>query len=179
MERARHLPTLRSPRPGRDDPRDAVGEIVLHLRAWLSRWRLDRELAAGGDPHEPLLGVRARKLTHPRRREAIASRLEWAIAEAESRPGRSLSAAIPVRREAVREARPLMLSLALELREPGPLSPQGIARAEMLVTDGGSSLYWDGRSLYRDDSPGDLPTDLRSAIAALHMGRTLEDDSHV
>ena len=59
VERARHLPTLRSPRLGRYDPRDAVGEIVLHLRAWLSRWRLDRKLAAGADPHEPLLGVRA------------------------------------------------------------------------------------------------------------------------
>ena len=46
----------------------------------------------------------------------------------------------------------------------------------MLVTDGGSSLYWDGSSLYRDDSPGDLSADLRSAIAALHMGRKLEDN---
>ena len=134
MERARHLPTLRSPRPGHDDPRDAVGEIVLHFRAWLSRWRLDRELAAGGDPHEPLLGVRARKLTHPRRREALASRLEWAIAEAESRPERSLSAAIPVRREAVREARPLMLSLALELREPFTLEKPGAAVADRPAT---------------------------------------------
>jgi hypothetical protein len=48
----------------------------------------------------------------------------------------------------------------------------------MLVADGGSSLYWDGSSLYRDDRPGDLPADLRSAIAALHMGRKLEDNDY-
>jgi hypothetical protein len=166
----------RPPRPRRDRRRDRVGGAVLQLRAWLSRWRLDRELADGGDPHEPLLCARATKLTHPRVREAIASRLERAIAEAECAPRRRLSAAIPVRREAVREARPLMLSLAVALREPGPLSPQGIARAEILVSDGGSSLYWDGSSLYRDDRPGDLPADLRSATAALHMGRKLEDN---
>jgi hypothetical protein len=71
-----------------------------------------------------------------------------------------------------------MLSLALALREPGPLSPQGIARAELLVTDGGSSLYWDGSTLYRDDSPRDLPTDLRSAIAALHLGPKLEGNGY-
>jgi hypothetical protein len=111
-------------------------------------------------------------------REAIASRLERAIAEAECGPRPTLSAAIPVRREAVREARPLMLSLAVALREPGPLSPQGIARAEILVRDGGSSLYWDGSSLYRDDRPADLPADLRSATAALHMGRKLEDNGY-
>jgi hypothetical protein len=78
-----------------------------------------------------------------------------------------------VRREAVREGRPLILSLAIALREPDELSPQGIARAEILVADGGSSLYWDGSALYGDDSPGDLPTDLRSAIAALHLGPRL------
>jgi hypothetical protein len=149
-------------------------KLVLSLLAWLKRWRLDRELAAGSDLYEPLLRARAKKLTHARVREAIASRLERAIAAAEGGPRRRLSAAIPVRREAVREARPLMLSLALALREPGPLSPQGIARAELLVTDGGSSLYWDGSTLYRDDSPRDLPTDLRSAIAALHLGPKLE-----
>jgi hypothetical protein len=143
----------------------------------LSRWRLDRELAGGGDPHEPLLRARATKLAHSRVREAIASRLESAIAEAESGPRHTLSAAIPVRREAVREARPLILSLAIALREPGTPSPEGVARAEMLVSDGGSSLYWDGSSLYRDDSSRDLPTDLRSAIAALHMGRKLEDSN--
>jgi hypothetical protein len=155
-----------------------VAGAVLRLRARLSRWRLDRELAGGGDPHEPLLRARATKLTHPRVREAIASRLERAIAEAECGPRRRLSAAIPVRREAVREARPLILSLAIALREPGALSPQGIARAELLVSDGASSLYWDGSSLYRDDRPRDLPADLRSAIAALHMGRKLEDNGY-
>lgn len=125
----------RPPRPGRDRRRDRVAGAVLHLR-WLSRWRLDRDLADGGDPHEPLLRVRATKLTSPRVREAIASRLERAIAEAECAPRRRFSPAIPVRREAVREARPLILSLAIALREPGELSPQGIARAEMLVADG-------------------------------------------
>lgn len=153
-------------------------KLVLSLRAWLKRWRLDRELAAGGDPHEPLRRVRATKLTRLRTRRAIASRLESAIAAAESPPRRTLSPAIPVHRGAVREARPLILSLANALREQGRLSAQGIARAEMLVTDGGSSLYWDGSTLYGDNRPRDLPTDLRSAIAALHLGPKLEDDDY-
>jgi hypothetical protein len=118
------------------------------------------------------------KLAQFRTRQVIVSRLESAIAEAESRPRRRFSAALPVRREAVRDARPLILSLVNVLREPGPLSPQGIARAEMLVIDGGSSLYWDGSTLYSDDRPHDLATDVRSAIAALELGPKLEGNRY-
>jgi hypothetical protein len=131
------------------------------MRARLRWWQLDQELAAGADPHQPRLRMRATMLTHPRTRESIASRLESAVAEAESRPPDRLSAAIPVRRETVREARPLMLSLALALREPGRVSPQGVARAELLVKDGGSPLYW--------NEGGDLLVELRSATAALDL----------
>jgi hypothetical protein len=173
-------PTRRPARQGENLRRSRSGrKLLLTVLAWLKRRRLDRELAAGSDLHEPLLRTRATQLLDPRVREAIASRLESAIAEAERGPPPALSAAIPVRRQAVREAQPLMLSLAIALREPGPVSPQGIARAEMLVIDGGSSLYWDGSTLYRDDSLRDLPTDLRSAIAALRLGPTLDTNPYL
>ena len=61
----------------------------------------------------------------------------------------------------------MILKLSRELRE-GSVSPQGVARAVLLLTDGGGVLY-------RTGAEGDLDTALRSACAALRLGPRLED----
>jgi hypothetical protein len=165
MERAHGVPISTPPRPNHNGRRAAAG-TVLRMRAWLSRRRLDRALAAGAAPSSSLLRQRARKLTGARMRELVASSVERAVSRAEH-PNPPLSSAVPVSATAVREAKPALLSLAFALRDPDPVSPQGVARAWRLVTDGGSPLY--------DPHPNRLSEEVRAATAALHLGPMLDD----
>lgn len=136
--------------------------LLLRARVWLEHSSLDRRLARGASPAEDAtLELRADQLTHPRTREALASSLERALADADqARP--SLSAAIPVRRSAIRSARWELVALIERLRAPTPVWAQGLALVSELVADGGSPLYQEGQ---------DLRTAVLAAIEALD-GRT-------
>jgi hypothetical protein len=138
---------------------------VLSLRARLSHRRLDRELGAGAVPDTPLLQQRARTLAGARMRERVASGLEGAVAEGK-RTHWKLTAAVSIDARAVNDAEPLLLTLALTLRQPGPVSAQGVALALTLLTDGESSLYY-------GEGSGDLAREVRAATDALHRGPML------
>ena len=172
MERAHHLPMSRSPRPDRDGARRTPAGVALRIRAWLRRRRLDSQLAAGASPSTPstpIMRLRARRLIGRRMREVVAVSIEGAVSRAEH-GNPSVSAAVPVNVTAVQEARPLLLTLALALRDPDPVSPQGVARAWRLITDGGSALY-------DPEHPGRLSEEVRAATAALHLGPKVDDGS--
>jgi hypothetical protein len=111
----------------------------------MARWRagrLIRDLAAGRCPDASRLhALRARRLLQPRGRLALARSLDAAIHEAAARPSRPL-AAVSVHREHVLLARPQLEALAERLRTPDPVSVQGLAMVDQLVTDGAGPLYY-------------------------------------
>lgn len=134
---------------------------IRRLQARVLAGRLDRALAAGAPPDEyPLLAVRARKLVRRSSRRSLASALRRVADRAEH--GNILSPClVPVCRPRVCRCLNELRALAGRLEAPGPISPQAVACAQVLVTDGTGPLY----------HPGD-PEELRSA---LRLARTSAD----
>ncbi len=129
----------------------------------VASWRaaeLDRHLAAGVSPGATaLLAIRGRRLTSRRFRGRVAAGLARVVRDAEATT-RGFSAAVrPDRREVI-AARTLLANLDRRLRADEPVSPQGVALLESLLTDGSSPLY-------RPTEPGSLGSRLRAAAAAL------------
>jgi hypothetical protein len=120
---------------------------VLRLRVWLSRPRLDAELAAGADPHgTAMLERRATQLLRPRYRRSLAAALEQVIKmiDAPRHPG--VSSAVPVLRGQVAQARATVLSLAQVLRASESVHPRGVAMVWRLLSDPASPLYFSTES---------------------------------
>ena len=109
----------------------------LRLRAVWHRWRLDRELAAGLDPHtSDEHALRAEQLVDPRRRARLARSLRRAVAGAGARRGPG----VPVCRAAVLEARPALSALADDLDEMAETGATGVARVVQVLSDGAAPL---------------------------------------
>jgi hypothetical protein len=86
--------------------------------------------------------ARARQLTGSRIRGALASGFERLLVDAE-RPARQFrhTAAIRPCREQVRAAAPQIDAIILELRSNRPLDARGVARLQLLITDGSGPCY--------------------------------------
>jgi hypothetical protein len=123
--------------PRRPDPHTP---LALRARVLIRRGKLDGLLAAGADPSWDLeLGLRARQISAPSRRRALAKSIERAVWEAH-RPSRWTCTA-PLDRSAVRRATPELTALAVELTvQPAPAA-QGVALATQLLRDPDSPLY--------------------------------------
>jgi hypothetical protein len=106
------------------------------------RWRsLEWRLASGEDPiHDRLLFERAAQIGTPKARMATAEQLERAI-EAAAEPPRRFSGAVPVAREEVLRAMPVLLELIARLRDGVPAWPTGVAVVRRLLFDGAGPLY--------------------------------------
>jgi hypothetical protein len=108
------------------------------------RWAcadLDRRLAEGADSSgDPILTLRAERLLTPAARARVAAGLERVVATAQ-KPSTPFSAAVPIRRGAVRGARHELMALAGDLRHLRSVRARGVAMAERLVTDPCSPLY--------------------------------------
>jgi len=141
------------------------GRAADWFRCWSSGHTaagLDRELAAGANPNRSApLAARARLLLGTSTRLSTAAILESLIRES-PHPSPSWPIA-PVRWHAVRAATPQLTQLAERLRNMQPVSPQGIARARILLTDGTGPLYGP------PDESG-LWTATRAAILGLDFG---------
>lgn len=134
--------------------------IRLALIAGWQAAELDRQLAAGAGPRaSALLAVRAQRLTSRRYRARMAAGLARAVRDAEG-SGRGFTAAVRPDRREVLAARTVLATLDGRLRAVEPVSAQGIALLELLLTDGASPLY-------RPTGPGALGSRLRAAAAAL------------
>jgi hypothetical protein len=125
---------------------------------------LDRELAAGADPNRGL-ALRARARLLIAQRAGVASTLQRYLAEAE-KPREQRWAPVPVRWDAVVSAAPQLQELARRLREHEPISPQGIARTSLLLSDGTGPLY--GRA-----NQAGIWTAARAALLAFDWGPEL------
>jgi hypothetical protein len=125
------------------------------------RWRsLDRALANGADPaSSPALAERARHLTRPEVRAGLAESVRGVI-EAASQPPVIPSSRVPLSRPAVPAARGDLQRLASLLASEVPVYAEGLARVELLLTDGGGPLY-------SADYPAALSRELDRIMTAL------------
>lgn len=149
-------------RPGRSGLSVASTRVrhrLRFMRAQFGRPRLDEELAAGVRPDsDPLLGERAQILLSRDSRLRMASGLDRARRQGE-RPALH-TAQVPVRTKAVRDAGPALEKLAYRMRGHLPISAQGAAKTNILLTDGSGPLY-------NPDGNPDLKTEALRALAAL------------
>jgi hypothetical protein len=115
-----------------------AARLLAHLRApWL-----DRQLAAGvASWHSPTHAARALQLTSARNRTALARSLERLVEQAEEPPTPARSAVIEPCRPQVREARPIILTMAFRLRSRSPVAARGMARLKLLLSDGVGPCY--------------------------------------
>ena len=106
------------------------------------RWQsLDRALARGADPSSSaVLEQRALHLTSRATRRRLATSLRGVIMAA-SRPPAMPSSRIPPSRPQVPAARLELAAIELLLKSDSPVYAQGMARLELLLTDGGGPLY--------------------------------------
>jgi hypothetical protein len=127
----------------RDAEREPVvgdaAPAVRHVR--LGCFGLDQALARGDDPSTSRrLSRRAHDLCDPAMRRKTAADVERVVQAAEEPPP-SLTAAVPLNRRAIGELRPLLLTLAEDLRTDDAVNPGGVAIVRLLLRDGSSPLY--------------------------------------
>lgn len=134
--------------------------VRLALIAGWHAAELDRQLAAGVSPWESeLLAIRSERLTGKRYRARMAAGLARVVRDADATTRGFTAAVRPDRREVI-AARTVITTLDRRLRAAEPVSAQGVALLESLLTDGTSPLY-------RPTEPGALGSRLRAAAAAL------------
>jgi hypothetical protein len=134
--------------------------VRLTLIAGWHACELDRQLAAGVSPGaSALLTTRGERLTSRRYRARIAAGLARVVRDAEAATRGFTAAVRPDRREVI-AARTVITTLDRRLRAAEPVSAQGVAMLESLLTDGMSPLY-------RPTEYGALGSRLRAAAAAL------------
>lgn len=136
-------PTLLEERSSRQDRERTRAGPWLRARVFLSRLKLDRALASGGDPSQsPELALRAEQLKQPRARERLAKGVdhltELAFADPRRHVGPSM---LPFRHQRVRPNLERLGELAEALRAAGPHAVQGLAMASTLLEDGRGPLY--------------------------------------
>lgn len=85
--------------------------------------------------------LRAAQLAALRTRRRVADSLRRLVRHAELPAPARLGSAVPVCRRSVLRWREGLLGLAERLDDPAPVNPCGVARALVLLTDGGSPLY--------------------------------------
>jgi hypothetical protein len=142
-----------------------VERQALRLEVRWRHWSLDERLAAGFDPaSDPALAVRAEQLCSARHRRRLAAWIQRLALESDAAGRRRLSAAVPVVREQVAEARDSLLRLASELCSTEPVRPRGVAIIQRLLSDSDSAIY-------SDTARGAVELQVQAALSALEMER--------
>ncbi len=137
----KHVRQPQSERPSTPPGQRPSRNFAQRIRVRVHRARLDHQLADGLAPdafHDRAL--RATQLAGMPTRRQVARSLRRLVDHAEH-PRGFLSAAVPVCRRAVLAWREGLLGLAERLEQPVPLDPCGVARALVLLTDGGGPFY--------------------------------------
>jgi hypothetical protein len=115
--------------------------LGVRLCAFVHRFELTQRLAECADPNaSPELALRARQLATPRELRRTILGLERVLREA-AQPSRAMTSQVPLQRQAILAARPFLVSLLDTLREVEHPQPAGLARAELLLTDGAGPVY--------------------------------------
>jgi hypothetical protein len=167
------MPTIANPRLHRRRP-DAravpthsslTQAVRTRIHAATKRGAFTRALADGADPlARPELAPRAAQLTSRRQRAIMARSLRRTLRDAHaSRP--TLGGPALIRRGAVRHAEDVITAVIGRLEGPHPVSPQGMAQIERLLTNA------DNSPLYNDTAPGALRQAMSAVLCALEPGR--------
>ncbi len=134
--------------------------VIHRIGARVFGASLDRQLATGRPPEAgPLLAARAQHIVWLPRRRAAARDWEHLLTMAR-RTRRTRSPAIPVRSGQIDAAQPAIRELAACLAAPLPVRAQGVAMANVLLTDATGPVY-------SRHSPVTLSEALTAAIAQL------------
>jgi hypothetical protein len=141
----------------RDDvPRAPLSKRVI---AMVMANKFDRMLAVGvAASHGSALAVHAARLTSIEEREAIARSLRRSVDDAGNRDA-PVSSRIPLNVPNITAAQDRIDEVTLRLHSPRPVTPRGVARLRLLLTDGAGPFYRYGH--------GDLEGRLGAALAAL------------
>jgi hypothetical protein len=116
--------------------------LALRLRVYLTRGVLDRQIAAGRlHDSTAALAVRAGQLTDPQTLRQLARGLHRIVNYVERSASHPIFTAVVIDRGAVMGARHAILGLAERFEGPAPVSPRGVALAQLLLTDGVSPLF--------------------------------------
>jgi len=123
-------------------PRELGIKRLLVAGISRARWQaLDRALASGADPSSSAaLAERARHLTSTATRLRLASSVREVILAAGGPPSMP-SSRIPPSRPEVPAARLELAAIEMRLRSDARVNARGMARLELLLTDGGGPLY--------------------------------------
>jgi hypothetical protein len=149
-------------------PHESSDEILVTRHARLrerlaARWRwrvLDAELARGVAPEAgAALALRAHALGEPSARNLLARGVQRVLDEARAHQAPSRFR-VSVRNAEVLAAADELDELATRLRGPGLLASHGLARVNLLLSDGRSPLYFRGAT-------GDLRATVSRALEAL------------
>ena len=118
-----------------------MASFAATLTQQLRASALDRELAAGARLRgNPRLERRGEKVTCRRRREKLANALDQLVADAQQ-PHRGVTAAIPMDRAEVLDARIPLRDLSCRLRSDAPVDPQGVLLTEQVLCDVASPVF--------------------------------------
>jgi hypothetical protein len=124
----------RTPSPG----------LMVRLRTWWRRERLDEQLAEGTDPEASAeLTLRAEQLDSSAEHVRLAKRLEDVVRQARAP---ATTSRLPRRRE-VRACVDELLALAHRLRADQPVGLSGVAMTALLLSDGLGPLYYGGANV--------------------------------
>jgi hypothetical protein len=116
--------------------------LALRVKVYLSRGRLDREIAAGhGANAKTERALRIEQLTRPRAQRELARCLRGVIEYADRHGSRRMNSAVMVEPAAVRQGRCALLELTERLERAGPANPRGVVLATRMLTDGRSPLF--------------------------------------
>jgi hypothetical protein len=120
----------------------AEDSLKLRLRVYLTRASLDHQIATGGPYNSTAASaLRARQLVEPATRRQIALGLRDIVDYADRVASRRVFSAVVIEPAAVRRARHPILGLAERLEGTARVNPAGVARAQVLITDGLSPLF--------------------------------------
>ncbi len=116
--------------------------LRLRLRVYLTRPRLDRQIAVGGAcAVSAALELRARQLSSPRIRLQLARNLRGVVEYVDRRGSRPALSAVVIDRHAVASGRHAILGLAERLEAEDPVSPRGVVLVRRLLSDGLGPLF--------------------------------------
>jgi hypothetical protein len=125
-----------------EPPTGLRSQLAARLTARLHATALDRELASGIAPwRSSLHAARALQLTSDRNRRGLARSLELLVENAQQPRSQYRGAAVYPCREQVVEAMPALLTVAGRLRSSDPIDARGIARLNILLSNGNGPCY--------------------------------------
>jgi hypothetical protein len=115
---------------------------TLRLRVYLTRGRLDRQLATGTVVGwSEALALRARQLTTIRARRRTADNLRGTVRYVDRTRSQPIISAVVIDRTAVSAGREAILGLAERLEGTAPVTARGMALVQALLTDSQSPLF--------------------------------------